>query len=133
MLQQPNQNKPSTNTAESALATYGIVLALILTTAALFVGFNKTNMFIALAFIPMIGYFLYEFGGRIFPKNDEVSEPLRPKLSSLSAFLLQDSALLRVSLSLLIVALVAIMAKAQINPSEIKAQVNADIVSPLPE
>lgn len=127
-----NPNNPeSSNTTETMLATYGILLAVILTIASLVVGFNKTNIFAALAFVPMIAYFLHEFGHKIFPSKDEGSNtPL--KISSLSTFLLQDSPLLRVSLSLLIVAIIASLAKANIAPTpQSGLSANTDIVSPL--
>lgn len=127
-----NLNKPENSaTTESMLATYGILLAVILTIASLVVGFNKTNIFAALAFIPMIAYFLHEFGHKLFPSRDEVSNaPL--KLSSVSTFLLQDSPLLRLSLSLLIVAIIASLAKANVAPApQSGLSANTDIVSPL--
>lgn len=132
MENQLNPIKPINNIAEGALASYGIILAIVLTIASLLVGFNKTNIFVALAFIPMIAYFLHEFGHKLFPTRQEGDVSL-PKLSSISTFLLQDSPLLRLSLSLLIVAIIASLAKTNIAPTpQGGLSQSPNIVSPLP-
>ncbi|OGV92910.1 hypothetical protein A3B57_03360 [Microgenomates group bacterium RIFCSPLOWO2_01_FULL_47_10] len=125
-----------TNVTESALATYGIILAVILAIAALVIGFGKTNIFIILAISPMVFYFFHEFGHRLFPftsPNPPAGGEGGPSTtSSLSSFLLQDSPLLRLSLSLMIIAIVAALAKANVAPySDGANQANSDIVSPL--
>ncbi len=120
-------------TTEAALATYGTILAVILSISAFVVGFNKTNIFAALAFSPMIIYFLHEFFHKIF--NQEESPPSLqnnyiPKFSFIG-FLLQDSLLFRLTLSLFIVSIVSILAKAYVS-SDLIQQVSAEIISPLP-
>ena len=124
------KNKPTT---EAALATYGTIIAVILSISAFVVGFNKTNIFAALAFSPMIIYFLHEFFQKIFSK-DENPQSLQNYSSSrfsFVGFLLQDSLLFRLTLSLFIVSLVSIFAKAYVSADLIQ-QVSTEIISPLP-
>lgn len=124
------KNKPTT---EAALATYGTIIAVILSISAFVVGFNKTNIFAALAFSPMIIYFLNEFFQKIFSKKDYPSSPQSNSFSQFSfiGFLLQDSLLFRLTLSLFIVSIVSIFAKAYVSADLIQ-QVSTEIISPLP-
>jgi hypothetical protein len=115
--------------AENALATYGIILAVILSIAALVVGFGKTNIFIILALSPMVIYFFHEFGHRLTPKSDGSATP-KAKHYHFGAFLLQDSPMLRLTLSLFILALVAALAKTNLSPLGAN-QANSDIISPI--
>lgn len=120
-------------TTEAALATYGTIIAVILSISAFVVGFNKTNIFAALAFSPMIIYFLHEFFQKIFSKEE--SPPSMPSYPSTQfsfvGFLLQDSMLFRLTLSLFIVSIVSIFAKAYVSADLIQ-QVSTEIISPLP-
>ena len=123
-------NKPNT---EAALATYGTIIAIILTISAFVVGFNKANIFAALAFSPMIIYFLHEFFHRLFP-SEENPESFQQYFStnfSMGRFLLQDSMLFRLTLSLFIVCIVAIFAKAYV-VTQVSGQIPESIISPLP-
>lgn len=124
------KNKPTT---EAALATYGTIIAVILSISAFVVGFNKTNIFAALAFSPMIIYFLHEFFQKIFSKKDYPPSSQNNLISQFSfvGFLLQDSLLFRLTLSLFIVSIVSIFAKAYVSADLIQ-QVSTEIISPLP-
>ena len=123
-------NKPTT---EAALATYGTILAVILSISAFVVGFNKTNIFAILAFSPMIIYFLHEFFQKIFSKEEGLPSTQNYLSSQFSFinFLLQDSLLFRLTLSLFIVSIVSILAKAYVSADLIQ-QVSTEIISPLP-
>jgi hypothetical protein len=123
-------NKPTT---EAALATYGTILAVILSISAFVVGFNKTNIFAILAFSPMIIYFLHEFFHKIFSPDEDPSSPTNFSVNkfSFTGFLLQDSLIFRLTLSLFFVSLVAILAKAYVSADLIQ-QVSTEIISPLP-
>ncbi|MFC1654043.1 hypothetical protein ACFL1M_04315 [Patescibacteria group bacterium] len=125
-----NENK---NVTEAALATYGTILAVVLSIAAFVVGFNKTNIFAVLAFSPMIIYFLHEFSHKLFPKEGMQSQAptIQPNREfSFSNFLLQDSFMFRVSLSLFIVALVAAFAKTFMTPQDAQ-DISQQLISPM--
>jgi hypothetical protein len=118
---------PQKNVTEAALATYGAIIAIILSIAAVLVGFNRANMFAAIAFLPMILYFLHELMHRLFPKNPQEIELIYSRFS-IQKFLLQDSLMFRLSLSLFFVALIATIAKyiiANQNSVEVISQITS--------